>query len=85
MSIEKALKAIDEAVNKSLGVTTEGAGLFYLLDSLAVSTLGVPRTTMPVDAPTEPVKTDPQSIADEPTKQQGSSTGAVNSAEEETT
>lgn len=49
----KGLEALDATIRKSRG-GPEGSGLFTLLDDLAVSTLGVPRTRL--DMPAEPAK-----------------------------
>jgi hypothetical protein len=56
--IARGLVAIDEVIRKASAGKGEpgpiGSGLYYLLDALAVTTLGIPRSTFPVEPPPEP-------------------------------
>jgi hypothetical protein len=58
--IARGLAAIDKVIREASAGKGEpgpaGSGLYYLLDSLAVSTLGIPRSTFPVAKEPEPAE-----------------------------
>lgn len=61
--IAAGLAAIDATMITSLGGKGgPGTGVFYLLDNLAVSTLGVPRTKFPPPAPAETTDSEPAPV-----------------------
>jgi hypothetical protein len=53
--IARGLAAIDKTIrDQAGGKGPVGSGIYYLLDHLAVTHLGVPRRPFPIDAPKPP-------------------------------
>lgn len=52
--IAAGLAALDDTMRHAHKTGGPGTGIFYLLDNLAVSTLGVPRTPFPMPVESKP-------------------------------
>ena len=67
-SLMDGLIALDKVIRDATTPTgAEGSGLYMLLDNLAVSSLGIPRSSFPVDPPPpDDAKREPGTLPGDP-------------------